>query len=526
MNNKIFKYLRRTIGWYNNQNAVLLLFLIVMASYAGVYLWGGEEQYFTFAKHFMDPNWIPNSKTISSPAGGNLAFQVLAGFLLKFISFKSLAFWGRAVNFLLLSIPLAKLLKHFRFSNIDISFLILLIFLPHQSFFASEWIFQNLEEKSIAYIFVLFSYYYLFRDKLIPSVIFTIPATYFHFLVGGWNIVIVLLYFLIRQKSLKKLWLPVIGYFVFMFPFILYLYKLYIVNNPSMINGLNTNWIYAYERVPHHIAPFRSLKEFVKIHLDGIVICFAFYMLCIFYFRRIKNSLIQKINLVNIILFSVQYIFLIISIFDREGTVLKLYPFRTNTLSALFIFTEIFFIIKFYAYPWIINKSVPLKRYTLRIYAWKFRWKIYVLVNVIMLALIIGFFIGETSQTLHGKNKDQPLPSADMNKLIDYIKTNTDKQDVFMLLDNDYPLSFTRLTERDRFVVWKFTPTKSKAIYDWYIREKWKELLRADMNNIELFTHFYNVDYIISSRKQENSLLHKVISYGNVTMYEIAKNQL
>jgi hypothetical protein len=291
-----------------------------------------------------------------------------------------------------------------------------------------------------------------------------------------------------------------------------------------MIKGVNINWIYAYERLAHHIALFRSWEEFAKIHFDGVLISFIFYLLCIFYFRRIKNSLIGQINLVNIILFSIQFLFLIISIFDRNGTLLKLYPFRTNTLSALFIFIEVLFIIKFYTFPWIINKFVPVKKAASKINTWRLRWKIFVVVNSIMLVLIISFFIGESKQTLQGKNKDHPLPSSDMNRLIDYIKANTDKHNVFMLLDDDYPLAFTRLTGRDRFVVWKFTPTKSQTIYEWYMRQKWKELLYADMDNLELFTNFYNVDYIISSEEQENSLLHKVISYGDVKMYEIVFN--
>src|SRR5512133_349504 len=126
------KSLKAIIEWFNNQNNMLLVFILCMANFFGMTLEGGEEQYFAFAKQYMNPEWMPNSFTLNHPAGGNLPFQVFAGFLLRFMSFEAVAAIGRAVSFLLLAFPLALIFRKLRITNLEALFMLQVVFFGHQ----------------------------------------------------------------------------------------------------------------------------------------------------------------------------------------------------------------------------------------------------------------------------------------------------------------------------------------------------------------------------------------------------------
>jgi hypothetical protein len=272
--------MRAIIKWFNHLNLTILLFVIACVNYLGFQLYGGEEQYFAFAKQFMNPGWIPHSFTLTHPAGGNLFFEIIAGFALRYLSFEQLAFYGRIINFLLLVIPLAQILKYFKLSNIESVALFQLFFLPHQSLFAGEWIFQNLEVKTLAYIFVFYGIYSLLKRNILRCAIFSAIATLFHFLVGGWFFLIAILFFLIRRENIRKIVSALSVYGIIVLPFFIYLAKIYLIHNPAVIEGINTNYVYCYLRLPFHLGIFKSWHYFVKIHLDGVLISLTCFMLC------------------------------------------------------------------------------------------------------------------------------------------------------------------------------------------------------------------------------------------------------
>lgn len=513
-------YLRKITGLFNNIPSLVIVYFSVMACYAGFQLYGGEEQYLAFAKQFMNPEWIPGSHCLTHPAGGNFCFQVIVGFLLKYISFENMAFWGRTVSFLLLALPMVKILKYLRLSNIEIGVLLLAFYIPHQSLYAGEWIFQDFEVKTLAYIFVLVAYYLLFKGKIVSSILLTVPATYFHFLVGGWNFVVIFTYFLLHSKNYRQIALAVLLYTVGVMPFMVYLASLYFIDNASVVDGVNVNWVYAYERLSHHLALFKNWHEFKRLHLDGVLVSLAFFILCIFLFCRYKNRHIQQLNTLNIILYAFQFVFLIIAVFDTNGTILKIYPFRINALSTLFSFIEIALVLHLYFYPWllrIIKKGKNKDRKT--------DLSFYIILRSVFLMLFIIVFISEIIQTFQGKNTDLPKLPDGMVEMAGYIKQNTTKGDVFLVFEKDHPLSFHRLAERKRFVVWKFTPTKSEAIYDWYQRYLIKERLLEDITVLEELSQKYKVDYLISTETLNSNLITEQKKTGDVILYKIKNRQ-
>jgi hypothetical protein len=82
--------------------------------------------------------------------------------------------------------------------------------------------------------------------------------------------------------------------------------------------------------------------------------------------------------------------------------------------------------------------------------------------------------------------------------LFGYIRSSTPGSSVFMLLDDDRPCSFIRRTERERFVVEKFTPTKSQAIYEGYKRALLRKRIKRDISLIDSAKAFYRIDYLVT----------------------------
>lgn len=515
--------LRKFILWLNNQNARLVIFLLIVANFIGNRPDGGEEQYFAFAKQFMDPAWMPHSFSLNHPAGGNLLFQVIVGFLLQFLSFEQMAFWGRLVNFTLLAIPLALIFRKLKFSNLEIIFLLQIVFFNHQSIWAGEWIFRNLEEKSVAYIFVLYSIYYLLSEKPVLSSLFAAFATYFHFLVGGWMFAFVITFHLVWLKQLRHVIKSGLSYLLIVSPFVVYLFRVYFIDNPAVINGVNTNAVYAFFRLKHHIGMFGDLNYFFAYHFGGVIISLAMFLTCIFAFSRFNNEYIKKLNLLNIIIFSQQFIFIGIALFDKNGVLMKTYPFRTSTLSALLFMFEAALVYKLYIHKRLYRLLV-LKNLKFRNFKFPLRKTLFVAgFQLLLLSFILSALSSKTCHTIRKFNTPESSEDAAMQNLFDYIRAETPRESVFLLLDNDKPYSFIRRTERERFVVEKFTPTKSQTIYEWHKRLLLKEKIKENIQYIDSAKMEYPIDYMISDSLYSYPSLELEKCFGNHYIYAVKK---
>ena len=154
----------------NSNNAVInafqridlriLLFILLCLNFLSFIPTSNEEAYLPLAKQFMDPGWMPNSFIFNEWAGNRLFFQYLTGFFLKYIEFEPFVFFARMLTFLLISIPLAAVLKTLQIKNLYLV-VIIQIYLLHQNYFGREFIFGDFEAKSLAYIFVLAGVYFL-----------------------------------------------------------------------------------------------------------------------------------------------------------------------------------------------------------------------------------------------------------------------------------------------------------------------------------------------------------------------------
>jgi hypothetical protein len=509
------KSLKAIIEWFNNQNTMLLVFILCMANFFGLTLEGGEEQYFAFAKQYMDPFWMPNSFTLNHPAGGNLIFQVIVGFLLRYLSFEQVAIWGRTINFIMYAIPLALIFRKLKITNIEVLFLLQVLFFSHQSLFAGEWIFKNLEEKTLAYVFVFWSLYFLLGDKPVLSACASSAATYFHFLAGGWMAAFVFVYFVLRPKKMIHAFLGGISYVALTFPLILYLYNTYMVDNPAIVNGVNTNAVYAFWRLKHHIGMFSDAHYFFAHAFLGVLMTIAIFLLCVFVFRKIKDSRIVQLNTLNIIILSQQILFMVIGIFDTNGVLMKTYPFRTNSLMWFLFLVEMVLVARLYM-PRAYHKIVPVIFKTKEYPSRKLAFTNSVGASMLVIGLAVMTF--ETHDMLKNLKSLHNDLDSEMLEMIEYIKKTTPGSDIFMMIDSDRPLSFIRRAERERFVVVKFTPTRSTAIYEWHKRALLKKRIKRDIRLIDSVKTVYQVNYLLTD---------STLTYPSVTLEKrIGKHSL
>lgn len=512
------KQLHCLFNLVNRQSSVMVIFIIAMANFFGFTLSGGEEQYFAFAKQYMDPSWMPNSFALNHPAGGNLAFQVVVGFLLKYFTFEQMAAIGRTFVFLMYAFPLGYIFRKLRISNIEIIFLLQVLFFSRQAFYGAEWIFSSFEEKTIAYIFVFWAVYFLLKDRSLFCLVFIALATYFHFLVGGWMSAFAVIYFLVQKKQVIRIILSAAVYAVLVAPLFIYLYKIYITGNEVIINGVNTNAVYAFWRLRHHIGIFHSASYFFTYPFGGVLASMIFMATCVFYFRKLKIPWLRELNTLNMIIFGQQLIFIIAAIFDRNGTLMKTYPFRSNSLSIFLFYIECILVIRYYS----AGKLYPAIR--LRFNKWPYKYKKQLFsntMNSILLFASIPLFILATIHMVRNSSNYSVDADQDMMHLMKYVKDNTPGSSVFLLLDEDKPYSFIRRTERDRFVVIKFTPTTSTSIYEWYKRALLKERLNKDIALIDSLKTVYQINYLVSDSSFDYPSLIAEKQFGNHKLYKV-----
>jgi len=486
--------------------APILIWLLLCIRFANFQLIGNEEQYFALARHYMDPEWIKGAFPLQEFTGTRIIFETIAGIILQHISFEAFAFWGRIMVFLFMAIPLGKIFKLLNIPNYIILFILSVYIFKNQALFAHEWIFMGIEAKSLAYIFIFWALYKLFKNKNYHAIIFTALATYFHVLVGGWFLIYLIFFLLLEKQVLTKIIKSGLLFLIITLPFIIFLVPTYINDTETTINGINTNWIYAYYRNAHHLAPFESFHKFYHYFFPGILITIVLYSLCIFLFSKIENMQFRKLNNLNIAIFSFQLLFVIISFFDKNGALLKYYPFRSSALSLFLILIEFALYIK-------INHG----------FIGKTRWiTISRLKSVILLVSFILVSFYTINSTLSAISYHKEYKNRDVQVIAEFFKKNTDKEDVILsFVENDEMLPLLRKSERKLFVLFKFVPTTSELLYQWYTRNELSKQVKSNHDLIVDVCSQYQVNYVVSDDKINSRYYKELLSSQRYFVYEV-----
>jgi hypothetical protein len=158
---------------------------------------------------------------------------------------------------------------------------------------------------------------------------------------------------------------------------------------------------------------------------------------------------------------------------------LKFRPFRIDALYLFFILTEIILLSKLY----------PIKQKTASIAS---------SISVGVLSILIAYGGGRNLANHyidHFLLRDQR--DKDWAEVIAFAKNNTEKGSIFYVkgLREKFYWSFSRRTDRDLFVLFKFVPVDKAKWYEWYQR---LHINFDDEKNRELLKNKYKLDYYLT----------------------------
>ncbi|NJM93741.1 MAG: hypothetical protein HC842_02950 [Cytophagales bacterium] len=455
----------------------LLIFVLLCLQYCFYQVDANEEHYLAYSLQYINPAWIPNSFSFEEFPGTRLLFQLLVGPLLLFLPFELVAFLGRAVVYALMCFPLAAIFKAFGISNFSVFVFFTVFFRRLQTFFGGEWMFRAFETKSLSYVFVAFALLAFVQGRYKRVMVLAALATYFHVLVGAWFALAFGFYVLLSRMTWHQTLTLAVIYGVLVLPIVGYLFSGGVIGGPSVIQGVDLNWVYSYFRVPHHTVVFHhGTRFFLKFRLEGILWVSFFTGVAIYVLRRRQvETLPRRTLLFALATYLIILVNVVAAYFDRSGVYLKFYPFRIGTVSYFLTYVLLL--------------------------AWAQHWRLWRSSWAVLLGCLLFFYAGFQLYERMELNwrKSTERDEAYERVLAQIAGHITPGQSTMVLNFPDHgALDFSRKTRSDSYVVHKFLPAGGLKVYHWYRRWLVKKQLDTDISLLPQVRQEHDFDYIFS----------------------------
>ncbi len=490
----------RCIQIVNSQPTWLVLAILFLGNFLSFIPEGNEETYMQLSKQFYNPEWIPGAFSISEFAGTRILYECIIGFLLDLFSFEIVAFIGKLFICTAYAFIISGTIKRLHVSNIQAVFILQVVFFSYPWFFSGEYLLPGIEPKHFAYLFILSAVNKIMDGRYTLAVLLVIGGCWFHILVGGWFFIALMLYFLwTKEISFWLVFLYSAICIVCLSPLIYYLVDEIILNYQPLKNGINGNWIYSYVRVPHHTGIFKSIDYFHDHHLKGVLWTAIAMLSAMFVFTKSEN---KSVNRINKFLFTVTALLLInvvIAFFDKSGSFVKYYPFRLTPISAY-----LFFLVGFsFLFENIKEGGKSIVNFLF-------------ISSAVLFVYVVSLNVFKNYRLFSGSN-------AAFYQISVFIKEHTPKNAVIYYADQgeDYRLTFTRVSDRDRFFVFKNAPAGTNKIYEWYDRMLVQEKVEANPNYLIEAKKTYKIDYVLTTDSIGMENLNIVKTMGSYTLYQI-----
>lgn len=227
--------------------------------------WSGNEIcYFDRAVRLVSPDQFGAYHAIFDDSRARDLSFLIIGSAIELFGMEGALIFMRIVMAVLYASALAMLAKSLGLSVAETMLAILAFFVAKQSYFGGEWVFGGVEPKTFAYAAVIAALALVLRDRCTSAVVLAVLATYFHFLVGGyWALAIVVLIVLHTGSYLRAAQFLAI-YIILVLPLVgLVAYEQFFLAAEEPNSGLSTNQIYSEIRSPHEVAPFRQLGNWL-----------------------------------------------------------------------------------------------------------------------------------------------------------------------------------------------------------------------------------------------------------------------
>ncbi|MCB2203185.1 hypothetical protein KQI65_00440 [bacterium] len=462
---------------------VLILFAMLMLMYGGWYPNPNEEVYLTLAMEKVGSFEAGEILSEGMHYGESFVFNYLVGYLLKLVGIGL----GRLMLLMIIGVLLVYNLvfivnhierSHINAAKLDLLISVMLFILLGQSIVGGEWIFLDVEPKSIAYVCVFTSLRYLLNRRYYYAAVFGSAATLFHVLVGGWWMLALGLFIIINRDIGS--WRRCIGIILSgtVIPF--FVVGIMLLYHPELLTGGNdgiANEIYVRIRNPHHLTLFWPAGRFIQNRFES----FVFYVLSVVvgfvlgrHALRSTNGGSREYGYLMLVLSSLLVVTLFISAVDFRFTFSKYYLFRLASVHLLLTILGVMHVTK-------------VRFGSGRILSWGYLFVALVLVGTSTRQLVF-------QRSLH-------LVDNKYRNMLEYVHRNTPKQSQIFVLNErviDMPLSFSRKAGRRRYILNKMIPATPSNVHWWYRRIQLKT--RIMNGQTALLDSLEDVDYFLTDK--------------------------
>ena len=488
-------------GWINRVDLRVVILLVLVVNclpYRGIH--GNEEVYLSYAKQYFNPDWVQNDFHLFDFPLYQRAYTVFSGLLLKFLTIEQLVFWGRLGLCMLLAFPLARLFRRAGASALEVIVLLQVFYLPHQFFFANEWIFLTWEPKAPAYVLIFWALNAVLERRFVRCALIAALATYLHVLAAGWFFAAVLLHMLYARVRWREIAGSALLYAVCVAPWACLLYWQVIWQTPASVEGIGTDWIYAQFRHPHHAGLFVTPTYFFNAHAVGVLASACWCVVCIVYFLPSRQEWIRRLTLLNLAMLTIILVFVPVALFDRGGVILKYQPYRLSPLSVFLIMLQV---------AAVLRTEVITSRFR-------------TFLPSLLLAAVLPFSFKPAAYAARGwvRVMFEDPPVTDLSTLGVSLQELTAPGSVFMFVHYptwDKHYGFYRYARRARFANFKWIPQGTVRTHEWYARICEQEKVNRDFEYLFEVRARRPVDYVISPDSIEHARLQPI--YQNPAYY-------
>jgi hypothetical protein len=161
-----------------------------------------------FARAKLETSWIPNDWYFSRDISYRNLFNLFAGSSYQFLGLLPTYVFGKLFVYGYFSLLIVFILRFFSIPNFALT-VFMPIFCIYHSFTADEWMINEFDTKTIAYLFCLNAWLFLLQKKYTASALILGIACSFHLLVGGYFLLIVFsptAFVMLLKKQLQLSW--------------------------------------------------------------------------------------------------------------------------------------------------------------------------------------------------------------------------------------------------------------------------------------------------------------------------------
>jgi hypothetical protein len=481
---------------FESFNGKLFVSLILLFPIFAPIDWSANEYlYLTLAKYRVMPPENPNLYAAVITDNFRLFGDFFFGNAIKYLGIDRAWIFLRIFTWLSISFSYSYFVDTFKISALSSGISILIFLFLGQAYFGGEWIFGGVETKVFSYALVFIGLSKFYKTNYKQSIPILLLASYFHFLIGFFWLIVVLFIYLFIKRECK---LRFFYYLIAIIPFI-YLLAPYQNTNIESFNlghiNLTPNQIYSL-RHKHHVLPFYNsewLNRFIFFTFNLLAIGFLAFRIK---YKEPISKLIFSLHLYLLFAF-------LISFFDMTTNYFgKVYLFRPASLIMLFmllICADYIFKIKniskyFFIFSLLTVSSLSLFKEFKRIQNLTFNYKLF----------------------------DKLIP--EQRETLNFISKFVNQNDVLLVEENGNSalneLNFELLTNKPSLVNWKFVPTNDFSITRWYKLNLLKrQAFMGDCNSMSILNVKYYMTYQNSEVLNSTKCLTKVFVAANYNIY-------